>query len=110
MRIAAMVAVLFASAVGWAGIAFNPSVQFSFPNCSSSGSAAQTVTAGDYLLTVDTEKTWLCETASASTCASNGVSLPAPTVMVFTVPNGGRSISCRSSASTGNLQLTQVSY
>lgn len=111
MRIAKALALAIALCAGAAvaGIALSPSSQFTFTACSSSGSAAQNVPAGNYLLSVLNEPVWICQ---ASTCASpNGVVLPAPTLMLYTVtgsPGTTSSISCRSTGSTGNLQLTQA--
>jgi hypothetical protein len=90
-----------------AQIALDQTTTKTFTDCSSGGSAAQTLTAGTYLMTVTTEDVWLCQAASASTCASNGTKFGAPFAMLYEVPRGGLSISCRSSGSTGDLQFTR---
>jgi hypothetical protein len=79
-------------------------VRFEFTDCAAAGSASQTVTANTYLLRVTDADVWLCY---AATCASGGERLQAGTVMPFNV--GPSSVmSCRSSASTGDLVLTKA--
>lgn len=90
------------------GINLNPAVIKTFTDCSSSGSSAQTVVGGTYLLTIADENVWLCFTDSGSTCASGGVKLPSGTVMKISIANAGQSVSCRSTSSTGDAQFTSA--
>jgi len=93
-------------------IQLQPAVRFEFTDCSATGSAAQTVTDGPYLLRVTGEDTFLCY---ASTCASGGEKFPVGTVMNIKIcSNGfcagtGTSMSCRSASSTaaGDVILTR---
>jgi hypothetical protein len=89
-----------------AQVALDQATTKTFTDCSSSGSVAQTLTEGTYLMTITTEDVWLCQAASASTCGSGGTKFGAPFAMLFAVPRGGLSISCRSGSSTGDLQFT----
>lgn len=79
-----------------------------FTDCSASGSAAQTITQGTYLMTVTTEDVWLCLADSSSTCSSGGTKFPAPFAMQFSVGSGGISASCRSGSATGDIQFTKA--
>lgn len=89
------------------GIQLDTATLKTFTDCAAGGSAAQTVAAGDYLLTVNDEATWLCMTDSASTCASGGAKLPSGFGIIITIGAGGQSVSCRSTNSTGDLQFTK---
>lgn len=86
-----------------AGVTLITGTRFEFTNCSSGGSAAQTVTAGKYLFRVLGEDTAVCYD---STCAANGEWFPAGTVLLLTIQNS-QSISCRSSGSTGDVIFTR---
>ncbi len=107
MRKLWLLVLLFAFGASADGIALT-STLVTFTDCSSSGSSAQTVPAGTYLLTVTDEAVWLCQADSASTCATLGTKLPSGTVMLYTVGRGGASVSCRSTGSTGDLNLTKA--
>lgn len=88
------------------GIALDTSRRFEFTDCSSGGSAAQTVTGGQYLLRVTDADTFLCFAESAATCASGGEKFPSGTVVLLSVPGTSKSVACRSSSSTGDAILT----
>lgn len=90
-----------------AQIQLNQVSMVTFTDCASAGSVAQAITQGTYLMTVTTEDVWLCQAESASTCASGGTKFGAPFAMLFEVPRGGWSLSCRSSSSTGDIQFTK---
>lgn len=105
-KLGLLAAVLF-GAVSFAGIALDQTVTKTFTDCSASGSVAQTVTGGEYLLTVTTEDVWLCLADSASTCASGGTKFPPGFGMVITIGAGGQSASCRSTNATGDIQFTR---
>lgn len=94
----------------WAagGVNLDTSTQVTFTDCSSSGSTAQTLAAGDYLMTVHDEAVWLCLADSNSTCSSGGVKFAAGYGMKITIGAGGKSASCRSSGSTGDIQFTKA--
>jgi len=103
MKIAALATLLLASvALAAAGVSLTPSTRFEFTDCASGGSSAQTVTAGTYLLRVTDENTFICY---AATCAAGGEKFPMGTVMLLAF-GGSQSVSCRSSASSGDVILT----
>lgn len=77
-----------------------------FTDCAAGGSAAQTITAGDYLFRVTDADTFLCFANSASTCTSGGEKFPSGTVMLLTIPGGKTSVSCRSATATGDAIFT----
>ncbi|MDP2270913.1 MAG: hypothetical protein Q8K32_09295 [Archangium sp.] len=89
------------------GLNLDTAATYTFTDCASGGSAAQTVPEGTYVLTVTTDDTFLCQADSASTCATLGTKWPAGTIVLLSVGRGGKSMSCRSSSSTGDLQLTR---
>jgi hypothetical protein len=101
-RTAALLAVLAATVALAAGLTLQTGTRFEFTDCSSGGSAAQTVTRGEYLLRVTDADVWVCY---AATCATGGEKLPSGFSALFSF-GGSQSVSCRSSASTGDLILT----
>jgi hypothetical protein len=103
MRIGALVLLLVGGLALAAPVTLNTGTRFEFTDCSSSGSAAQTVTSGTYVLRVTTEDVWLCY---AATCASGGEKFPAGWGMHLRVQTT-TSMSCRSGTSTGDLILTR---
>lgn len=105
MRVAFLLSLL-ASAAFAGGIALNTGVRFEFTDCASGGSSSQAVTEGTYLMRVTDADSFLCY---AGTCAANGEKFPAGTVMLLTVGRAGQTMSCRSSASTGDIILTLAS-
>lgn len=90
------------------GITLDQTVQFEFVDCAAGGSAAQTVPEGRYLLRVTDADASLCIADSASTCAAGGSKFPSGSVFLLGVGRGGKSMSCRSSTSTGDILLTRV--
>lgn len=96
----------FAWAAGQ-GVTLLPSASYAFINCSATGSAAQTVKAGKYVLTVTDETVALCY---AGGCADDGgvsgTRFPAGTVMLLAL-QVDTSISCRSAGATGDVALTK---
>lgn len=85
-----------------AGITLRPTVRFEFTNCSSSGSSAQTLTAGPYVFRATDEDVWFC---FATTCSSGGERWPLGTVIKLEMPAGD--VSCRSTNSTGDAIFTR---
>lgn len=88
------------------GVPLHTGVRFEFTDCASGGSAAQTVTAGTYLLRVTDSDAFICFAASGATCASGGEKFPMGTVMLLEVKAGLPSLACRSSGSSGDVILT----
>lgn len=107
-KLALLGVALFSFAAAAIGIQLDQSKTYTFTDCSSGGSSAQAIPEGTYLLTVTDESTWLCTADSASTCATLGTKYGAPFGMLLTVGRGGKSASCRSTGSTGDLQLTRT--
>lgn len=111
MRVALILVLLAASILMPAlavagGIALNTGVRFEFTDCAVGGSASQAVTEGTYLMRVTDADTFVCY---AATCAAAGEKFPAGTVVLLTVGRAGQTMSCRSSASTGDVILTLAS-
>lgn len=98
-----VLAPLAAGAAG--GISLNTAKRFEFTDCASGGSSAQTLTEGQYLFRVTDKDVFIC---FAATCASTGEKFPNGTVMMFSIPRGGQSVSCRSSDSTGDAIFTSA--
>lgn len=96
-------------AVAATGITLNTGVRTELTDCASGGSGSSTLSPSTtYLFRVTDSDTFLC---FAGTCASGGEKFPVGTVMLLaTGANNGASvtISCRSSASTGDLIFTQA--
>lgn len=90
------------------GIALDASVRYEFTDCASGGSAAQTVTGGQYLFRVTDSDVFVCFAESGATCASGGEKFPQGTVMLLTVPGASKSVACRSSGSSGDAILTRA--
>lgn len=96
------------------GIGLDVTKQYSFLNCAAS--AAQTIPVGTYLVTVTKEDTWECIADASSTCTAgtgggtNGgsVRLPVGAMFVQSIGAGGKSVSCYSAASTGNIVFTRA--
>lgn len=91
------------------GVALNTGLRTEMTDCASGGSASSTLKPNvTYLFRVTDSDTFLC---FAATCAAGGEKFPVGTVMLLaTTANGGSdvTISCRSSASTGDLIFTQA--
>lgn len=105
MRALAFAVALAAGLALAGGIPFNPSVTYTFTDCAAGGSASQNVQAGTYLLTVTDSDVFICY---AATCASGGFRLPMGMAALWTFPGQQgalTAVSCRSSGSTGDLNL-----
>lgn len=87
------------------GLSLDVSSRYEINNCASGGSSSVSPVEGKYLFRVTTADSWVC---LAGTCASGGEHFSAGTVLLWQVPRGGQTISCRSTASTGNVILTRV--
>lgn len=90
---------------GSTGYQLNPAVLFELVDCASGGSAAMFVTPGQYVMRVTDADVFVCY---AATCASGGARFPVGTVMGLQVggTNGNAQVmSCRSTASNGDLLL-----
>lgn len=114
MRTFALLALLPALALG--GIALKTTPRYEFTNCAAAGSVAQTVTGGEYLLRVTDADSRVCITETANPDAGTscgfydggtpGEMFPSGTVMKLQVPGASKSVSCSSSAATGDVYLT----
>jgi hypothetical protein len=109
MRKLVVIGVALVALAAWAGISIDTGTLVTFTDCSSSGSAAQTL-QGTYELSVTDEDTWICQSNTASTCASGGWRLPVGAVIEMQFGNllNSRSVSCRSAASTGDLNFVRA--
>ena len=94
------------STVALAGISLDTGRRFEFTDCAAGGSAAQTLTLGDYFTRVTTEDVWICY---AATCAAGGEKLGAGVAFMLSIPRGGQAISCRSAGATGDVIFTGAS-
>lgn len=84
------------------------SARLELTDCASGGSSAGSLTAGEsYLLRVTDSDVFICFAASGSTCASGGEKFPLGTLMRFTANGNHVSVSCRSTASTGDVIFTK---
>lgn len=99
---------LLVASAALAQIQLDPSVQKTFTDCASGGSAAQTIAGGTYFVTVTDSDVFLCMADSASTCAANGTKIPSGTAFMISIGNAGQSASCRSAASLGDIQFTRA--
>lgn len=101
----ALVVALVAS-VAIAQVTLQPALRTEITDCASGGSGSATLVSGvKYLLRVTDADTFLC---FAGTCASGGEKFPVGTLMLLRVNSDQTTISCRSSASTGDVILTSV--
>lgn len=95
------------NALAATGVTLNTGVRTELTDCASGGSSSTTLKPNvSYLFRVTDSDTFLC---FAATCAAGGEKFPVGTVMLLATPNNGGSdvtISCRSSASTGDLIFT----
>lgn len=85
-----------------------PASAFTFTNCNADGTttAAQTVPQGTWAVIVTDADVWICY---ASTCAANGTRIPAGAFFVLGIAAAaGQVISCRSSASNGDISFTSA--
>lgn len=102
-----LLAVVAPVALAATGVTLNTGARAELTDCASGGSSSTTLLPNvTYLFRVTDSDTFLC---FAATCASGGEKFPVGTVMLLATPNNGGSnvtISCRSSASTGDLIFT----
>jgi hypothetical protein len=104
-----MLSLLLAAALSAGPISLDPSVRFEFTDCAVGGSAAQTLTKNtQYLMRVTGEDTFVCFAVSGSTCAANGEKFPAPFAALVYITDNLKSVSCRSTGSTGDVIFTKV--
>lgn len=104
-KLALLCSLLVAGIAVAGGITLAPSPttnRFEFTDCSSGGSASQSVFRGTYLFRVTTEDVFICY---AATCATLGEKFPSGTVMLISF-NATTTVSCRSAASTGDAIFT----
>ena len=88
------------------GITLNTGIRTELTDCASGGSSSSTLTANvRYLMRVTDSDVFLCLTA---TCVSGGERFPVGTVLLYQAPSTTTTISCRSSASTGDVIFTAV--
>ncbi len=99
-------ALLALFAFGGAGVLLDTATRFEFTDCAAGGSAAQTLTTGTYLFRVTDADTNVCFAETGSTCAASGEKFPLGTVMCLVITGNKKSVSCRSSASTGDAIFT----
>ncbi len=101
---------LLALVVGCAAFAqaieINTGKRFEFTDCAAGGSSSQSLTEGVYVMRITTEDVFLCY---ASTCATTGEKWPAGTVILISIPRGGKTVSCRSNGATGDAIFTSAS-
>ena len=95
---------LLALAAGGINLALGTRAEFTA--CASGGSSATTLVVGEYLMRVTDADTFVCFAETGSTCASGGEKFPAGTVVLLYVAGDKKSVSCRSSASTGDVIFT----
>lgn len=105
-RLALLAAALLATVAVAGGIVLNTATRAEFTNCAAGGSVAQTLAVGTYLVRVTDADAWLCFAASGSTCAADGEKFPSGTVILLAITGNKASVSCRSSASTGDVIFT----
>lgn len=96
---------LLASVALAGGINIDTATRFEFTDCASGGSASQAITEGTYLMRVTDADVFLCW---AGTCAAAGEKFPSGTVVMLSFGRGNTTLSCRSSASTGDIILTRA--
>lgn len=105
MRTIALVVLFASAALAANGISIDTATRFEFTDAASGGSAAQTVTAGTYVMRVTDSDAFVCY---AGTCASGGEKWPQGTVILISF-GASTSVSCRSAASTGDIIFTKGS-
>ncbi len=105
MRALLLVVALLATAALAGGLVLQVGVRFEFTDCAAGGSAAQTVTEGQYLMRVTDSDAFLCYGA---TCAAGGEKFPAGAMLLLSVGAGGQQMSCRSASSLGDVILTRA--
>jgi hypothetical protein len=92
--------------VAFGQVTLEPSVRTEFTDCASGGSASNTLAANTtYLMRVTDADVFLC---LAPTCATGGERFPSGTVLLYQTRNAVLTVSCRSSASTGDIIFTKA--
>lgn len=106
----ALVLLPLAAVAAGGPLVFDITNQLSLTDCASSGATnGTTPKAGNYYVSVTDADTSIC--FGAATCPDGGVKVPLGTSFITAAPdnNGtGYPVSCRSPASTGDVQLTKI--
>lgn len=99
-------AVVAGAAIGQRAIGIDTSKRVEFTDCSGTGSAAQTLTAGTYAFRVTDADVWLCfaDPPATATCGSGGERWPVGTVINYAT--GTKSVACRSTGANGDAIFT----
>lgn len=106
LLVVAIVLLPFAVLAQVGGIAVYPATAFTFTDCASGGSAAQTITKGSWLFIVTDSDVFVCY---AATCAAGGTRYAVgSTILIAIEPTAGQQVSCRSTASTGDVSYTKA--
>lgn len=103
MRKLALLVVLLGCSALAGGLALDVGRRFEFTDCASGGSAAQTLTTGQYLFRVTDADVFICYEA---TCASGGERFAVGSIIGIAIGLGGQQVSCRSATSTGDAIFT----
>lgn len=102
----ALLLVMLSAAVAVGQVTLQTGTRTEMTDCASGGSASSTLVAGvKYLVRVTDSDVFLC---FAGTCASGGERFPSGTVMLMRANADQTTISCRSSASSGDIIFTAV--
>lgn len=89
-----------------AQVTLQTSLRTELTDCASGGSSSSTLTRDvKYLMRVTDSDVFLC---FAATCASGGEKFPVGTLMLLRANGDQTTVSCRSSASTGDVIFTSV--
>lgn len=101
----ALVVALVAS-VATAQITLMTGLRTELTDCASGGSGSASLVSGQkYLMRVTDSDAFLC---FAATCAGGGEKFPVGTLLLIRVNSEQTTVSCRSSASTGDFIFTSV--
>lgn len=102
----ALVVVLLVPFLALSQVTLTTGLRSELTDCASGGSSSTTLVAGvKYLFRVTDSDVFLC---FAATCAAGGEKFPMGTVMLLRASADQTTISCRSSASTGDVIFTSV--
>lgn len=102
-----LLALVAGSALAQSAITLVSGSKVEFTDCSGSGSSAQAVPPGKYLMRVTDADTFICIAESAATCASGGEKFPLGTVLsIYFGGFANKSVACRSSG-TGDVIFTR---
>lgn len=101
-----LLAVLLVPVLALSQVTLQAALRTEITDCASGGSASATLVNGQkYLFRVTDSDVFLC---FAATCAAAGEKFPVGTVMLLRANGDQTTISCRSSASTGDVIFTSV--